>query len=100
MIDAWLKPLQDSQDSAGSLTTSSYVTVMLLNMPTIYVRSFFQRCADKQIALNLNKCHFFQTQVTFAGFQLSGDGYQVPYTAKLSSGKTFVVFCSTANVLR
>ena len=42
-----------------------------------HVRSFLQRCADKQITLNLDKCHFFQTQVTFAGFQLSGYGYQV-----------------------
>ena len=42
-----------------------------------HVRAFLQRCADKQIALNLEKCRFCQTQVTFAGFQLSGDGYQV-----------------------
>jgi len=25
-----------------------------------YVRAFLQRCADKQIALNLDKCHFFR----------------------------------------
>ena len=42
-----------------------------------HVRAFLQRCADKQIALNLEKCHFFQSQVTFAGFRLSGNGYQV-----------------------
>ena len=42
-----------------------------------HVRAFLQRCADKQIALNLDKCHFSQTQATFAGFQLSSNGYQV-----------------------
>ena len=42
-----------------------------------HVRTFLQRCADKQIALNLDKCHFFQSQVIFAGFQLSANGYQV-----------------------
>ena len=41
------------------------------------VRTFLQRCADKQIALNIEKCHFFQSTVTFAGFQLSSNGYQV-----------------------
>ena len=42
-----------------------------------HVRTFLQRCADKQIALNLNKCHFFQNQATFAGFKLSSSGYQI-----------------------
>ena len=42
-----------------------------------HVRAFLQRCAEKQIALNLDKCHFSQTQATFAGFQLSSNGYQV-----------------------
>ena len=36
-----------------------------------------QRCADRQIALNLDKCHFFQQEVTFAGFKLCDDDYQV-----------------------
>ena len=39
--------------------------------------AFLQRCVDKQISLNLDKCHFFQTEVTFAGFQPSSNGYQV-----------------------
>ena len=42
-----------------------------------HVKAFLQRCADRQIALNLDKCHFFQEEVTFAGFKLRGDGYQV-----------------------
>ena len=42
-----------------------------------HVRAFLQRCADKQIALNIDKCHFSHTQATFAGFQLSSNGYQV-----------------------
>ena len=42
-----------------------------------HVRIFLQRCVDKQISLNLDKCHFFQTEVTFAGFQFSSNGYQV-----------------------
>jgi len=41
------------------------------------VRAFLQRCVDKQIALNIDKCLFFQRTVTFAGFQLSSNGYQV-----------------------
>ena len=42
-----------------------------------HVKAFLQRCTDRQIALNLDKCHFFQQEVTFAGFKLCGDGYQV-----------------------
>ena len=42
-----------------------------------YVKQFLQRCADCNISLNTEKCQFFQRQVTFAGFQLSADGYQV-----------------------
>ena len=42
-----------------------------------HVRTFLQQCADKQIALNLDKCHFFQSQATFAGFKLSSSGYQI-----------------------
>lgn len=38
---------------------------------------FLQHCADKNIALNIEKCKFFQIQVTFAGFQLSAEGYQI-----------------------
>ena len=42
-----------------------------------HVKQFLQRCADKNIALNIDKCKFFQTQITFAGFQLSTHGYQI-----------------------
>ena len=33
-----------------------------------HVREFLQRCAEKQITLNLDKCKFCQTQVTFLDF--------------------------------
>ena len=42
-----------------------------------HVKQFLQRCTDCNISLNTEKCQFFQRQVTFAGFQLSADGYQV-----------------------
>jgi len=42
-----------------------------------HVKQFLQHCADRSISLNIDKCKFFQTQVTFAGFQLSADGYQI-----------------------
>ena len=55
-----------------------------------HVKEFLQRCSEKKISLNLNKCKFFQTQVTFAGFivcrRLSGGSvhhrcnYWIPYT--------------------
>ena len=51
---------------------SSYILVMPLTMQPV-----FAPCADKQIALNIEKCHFFQSTVTFVGFQLSSNGYQV-----------------------
>jgi len=41
---------------------------------------FLQRCLDKQIALNPDKCKFSQTSVTFAGFTLSAEGYQVDHS--------------------
>ena len=41
------------------------------------VKQFLQRCRDRNISLNIGKCYFFQTQVTFAGFQLSAKGYQI-----------------------
>jgi len=36
--------------------------------------------ADKQIALNPEKCIFSQTKVTFAGFTLSAKGNQVDHS--------------------
>ena len=42
-----------------------------------HVKQFLQHCADFNISLNTEKCQFFQHQVTFAGFQLSAEGYQV-----------------------
>ena len=45
-----------------------------------HVKQFLQRCVDRNIALNIEKCKFFQTTVTFAGFQLSTEGYQIDQT--------------------
>jgi len=45
----------------------------------IHVKQFLKYCADKQIALNPEKCKFSQTKVTFAGFTLSAEGYQVDH---------------------
>ena len=42
-----------------------------------HVREFVQHCADKQITLNPQKCIIGATEVTFAGFRLSQEGYQV-----------------------
>ena len=42
-----------------------------------YVHQFLQRCQERQISPNRDKCSFVQTQVTFAGFQLSSEGYHV-----------------------
>ena len=42
-----------------------------------HVKQFLQCCADFNISLNTEKFQFFQRQVTFAGFQLSAEGYQV-----------------------
>ena len=39
------------------------------------VREFAQHCADKQIVLNPQKCILGATEVTFAGFRLSQEGY-------------------------
>ena len=44
---------------------------------TDHVRQFLQRCVDHQIALNRDKWRFCKPSVTFAGFILSGDGYQI-----------------------
>ena len=43
----------------------------------VHVKQFLKRCAEKHIALNLDKCKFFQTKTTFAGFLFSADGYQI-----------------------
>ena len=40
-----------------------------------HVKEFLQRCAEKQIALNPKKCIFGVTEVIFAGFRLSKEGY-------------------------
>ena len=44
---------------------------------TAHVRQFLQCCAEKHIALNLDKCKFSHSKVTFAGFTLSAQGYQI-----------------------
>ena len=45
-----------------------------------HVREFLQRCAEKKITLNLVKCKFCESSVTFAGFQLSATGHQADHT--------------------
>ena len=45
-----------------------------------HVREFLQRCAEKKITLDLDKCKFCESSVTFAGFQLSATCYQVDHT--------------------
>ena len=42
-----------------------------------HVQQFLERCVENNIALNTEKCQFFKTQVTFAGFQLSSSGYKI-----------------------
>ena len=42
-----------------------------------HLREFLQCYAEKQIAFNPQKCIFGETEVTFAGFWLSKEGYQV-----------------------
>ena len=42
-----------------------------------HVRQFLQRYCDQGISLNKDKWQLCQTCVTFAGFQLSRDGYRV-----------------------
>ena len=44
---------------------------------TTHVREFLQRCAERKIILNNDKWEFAKSQVTFAGFILSEQGYQV-----------------------
>ena len=39
--------------------------------PQQHTTLVMQRCADKHIALNFDKCKFCQTEVTFAEFRLS-----------------------------
>ncbi|PAA65850.1 hypothetical protein BOX15_Mlig025290g1 [Macrostomum lignano] len=41
------------------------------------VRQFLQRCQDNGVALNKNKFAFCKTQIDFAGFRLSADGYSI-----------------------
>jgi len=45
-----------------------------------HVQQFLKQCLDKQIALNLDKCKFSQTSMTFAGFTMSAEGYQVDHS--------------------
>ena len=42
-----------------------------------HVRQFLQCCAEKQIALNPQKCTLCISEVIFTGFRLSAEGYQV-----------------------
>ena len=45
-----------------------------------HIREFLQRCKERQIALNKEKCKFNLRQVTFTGLKLSMQGYQVDAT--------------------
>ena len=51
--------------------------VNTINDHIAHARDFLQHCADKQIALNPQKCIFGANEVTFTGFWLSQEGYQV-----------------------
>ena len=42
-----------------------------------HVREFLKRCQDRKITLNRDKCKFCQTEVSFAGFHMSAEGYRV-----------------------
>ena len=42
-----------------------------------HVRQFLQRCEDRGISLGRDKFQFCQTEVDFAGFHLSQDGYRI-----------------------
>ena len=42
-----------------------------------HVRQFLQRCADKEISLHKEKFKFCETAVTFAGYQISQEGYKI-----------------------
>lgn len=42
-----------------------------------HVRQFLQRCAERMITINKDKWEYAKSQVTFAGFQLSQDGYSI-----------------------
>ena len=42
-----------------------------------HVRQLLSHCQDKKIILNRDKCKFFQTEVSFAGFHLSTEGYRI-----------------------
>ena len=42
-----------------------------------HVRQFLLRCRERNIALNKEKCKFNLGKVTFAGLQLSSEGYKV-----------------------
>ena len=42
-----------------------------------HVRKFLQRCNEFKITLNASKFRYAQSEVQFAGFVLSADGYQI-----------------------
>ena len=42
-----------------------------------HVCQFLQRCLEFKITLNQEKWEYAQLQVTFAGFQISQDGYSI-----------------------
>ena len=44
---------------------------------TEHVRQFLKRCKEKRITLNTSKWAFAQPSVTFAGFHISAEGYQI-----------------------
>lgn len=63
-----------------------------------HVRQFLQCCQDEGIALNKEKLQLCQPCVTFAGFQLSSDGYRVDPSltesiSKFPSPATYTELC-------
>lgn len=45
-----------------------------------HVRQFLKRCAERDISLNVEKWSYARSEVDFAGFALSADGYRISGT--------------------
>ena len=58
-----------------------------------HVKKFLQRCQECRISIHQDKWVFCQTQVKFAGFQLSSDGYRID----LSTTEALAQFPTPAN---
>ena len=56
----------------------------------MHVKQFLQRCKDKKISINRDKWQFCQSEVKFAEFHLTPEGYQIdsPITAAIKQFPT------------